>query len=1219
MASEVGQYNLKSASNGSRSPRVSLDLTGSIKLEGTRENSFIEGKNPSSLKRKAGTEGFAVSPLAEGFPKRHKLSNGANYDKSTVAVCPLAVDMNLNGVCSTRPSEFTFQKVSLTSLIEPTLQECVETFEGKEIHGSCQVSNTHSMSKASRAPLEVYVHGIRQPQPSGFGVDPSIFSKNCSPDLSAPLKNEVLLVGDNASYTGVLKHGNKALSELHEQPSPTSWSQECFVRQKKSSNAAWNISDIGASCIESCIKGTAKGLGMDVSNICSSQAVQTADLRSANDDDGIVKLEREEELAKNSFLSNGRVGTSGLITGRTPCITRLFECLDPLQGSTHQMATVGSNPRGFSFQRLISGDITGLEHEFQENSDEDCDTEDVYVMEQPDYDDSDMYSTVCTPSMHTFSPSLELGVETPEWESLHSDDLYHCYKGGPPDSPLGRGESVELDSDISEVPLPVEESAACSRKHEIHGSPCLQPKVDAGCQPTFSDSSNDLYTELNACQSRQKMRHDIPCLDSSMDVYRPILPDASSSEEYTYSYSQHQYPGSPCMHPVSKMDQQLSSDVSEDLSLCPIPHDTPCLNRLRYETATSGPQCNQGWPVRAEEDKLVDIPGTAKAVLSSGLLDGHPVSYHAKGGGVLLTGTVKNGGILCNCRLCKGKTVVNVSCFEKHAGSTARHPSENIFFENGKSLHDILRAGWHSSYGKSAYPVRSAVKDNKSVEIDNKDIIGCNSVTPSHHKPRSDVNASKILQTLPTSQRRDLKKLLFLPGGLPDGTEVAYYIKGQRILTGTKMGHGIHCSCCNEVISCSLFEAHAGWGSRRNPYQCIFLSDGQSLHKYAQSLVLKLQENSAVDISRENDDLCGECGDGGDLVLCDACPGAYHTECLGLATIPEGKWFCPLCEDKVEHARDDRKHVGEKSVQPCGRRLCTITRRKGLERCQRIVKASENSIGGCVICKNGDFLKAGFGAKTVLLCDQCEREFHVGCLKEKNIVDLQELPDGEWFCGTDCTRIHKVLHELVLCGPKPVCTNICNMVLEAKPQQEVKPQVSEYTWQLLHGRRGDPKNGKILSEAASVYAESFDPIVDATSGRDLISVMVHSRSIRDQDFGGMYCAVLKRKEIIVSTAMIRVFGRHFAEMPLVATSTAFRGQGFFQIFLLHIERLLGMLQVEHLVLPATSEAEGIWIKKFGFMKLDEKQVRKLESEVQIMMFQGSSMLLKSIQPQTTSM
>lgn len=68
------------------------------------------------------------------------------------------------------------------------------------------------------------------------------------------------------------------------------------------------------------------------------------------------------------------------------------------------------------------------------------------------------------------------------------------------------------------------------------------------------------------------------------------------------------------------------------------------------------------------------------------------------------------------------------------------------------------------------------------------------------------------------------------------------------------------------------------WFSSNGPrYNSIFLPDGQSLHKFAQSLAVKMQENFIVGTSRDNDDLCAECGDGGDLVLCDACPAAYHT------------------------------------------------------------------------------------------------------------------------------------------------------------------------------------------------------------------------------------------------------------------------------------------------------------------------------------------------------
>jgi hypothetical protein len=44
-------------------------------------------------------------------------------------------------------------------------------------------------------------------------------------------------------------------------------------------------------------------------------------------------------------------------------------------------------------------------------------------------------------------------------------------------------------------------------------------------------------------------------------------------------------------------------------------------------------------------------------------------------------------------------------------------------------------------------------------------------------------------------------KALFLPGGLPDDTEVGYYVKGQCFLTGVKKGAGIYCNCCQQMVS----------------------------------------------------------------------------------------------------------------------------------------------------------------------------------------------------------------------------------------------------------------------------------------------------------------------------------------------------------------------------------------------------------------------------------
>ncbi len=51
------------------------------------------------------------------------------------------------------------------------------------------------------------------------------------------------------------------------------------------------------------------------------------------------------------------------------------------------------------------------------------------------------------------------------------------------------------------------------------------------------------------------------------------------------------------------------------------------------------------------------------------------------------------------------------------------------------------------------------------------------------------------------------------------------------------------------------------------------------------------------EITKEESDVCMVCNDGGVLIVCDGCGGAYHLDCLDppLTEIPEGLWFCPNC------------------------------------------------------------------------------------------------------------------------------------------------------------------------------------------------------------------------------------------------------------------------------------------------------------------------------------
>ncbi|XP_062517018.1 E3 ubiquitin-protein ligase TRIM33-like isoform X2 [Corticium candelabrum] len=43
-------------------------------------------------------------------------------------------------------------------------------------------------------------------------------------------------------------------------------------------------------------------------------------------------------------------------------------------------------------------------------------------------------------------------------------------------------------------------------------------------------------------------------------------------------------------------------------------------------------------------------------------------------------------------------------------------------------------------------------------------------------------------------------------------------------------------------------------------------------------------------------DYCARCSNGGDLICCDSCPLAYHSQCLDVESSPSDSWNCPVCE-----------------------------------------------------------------------------------------------------------------------------------------------------------------------------------------------------------------------------------------------------------------------------------------------------------------------------------
>lgn len=141
----------------------------------------------------------------------------------------------------------------------------------------------------------------------------------------------------------------------------------------------------------------------------------------------------------------------------------------------------------------------------------------------------------------------------------------------------------------------------------------------------------------------------------------------------------------------------------------------------------------------------------------------------------------------------------------------------------------------------------------------------------------------------------------------------------------------------------------------------------------------------AEDFDQDNhQDYCDVCQAGGEIILCDTCPKAFHLCCLEpeLEEAPEGEWFCPQCE------KDG------------------IAAKKKEQNAEALAKAAVDSDGiqhfeYCTWCKDGGEL---------ILCETCPQAYHIDCLNPP----LNKIPTQEWYCPRcSCPKLKGVIKKIL--------------------------------------------------------------------------------------------------------------------------------------------------------------------------------------------------------------
>ena len=141
-----------------------------------------------------------------------------------------------------------------------------------------------------------------------------------------------------------------------------------------------------------------------------------------------------------------------------------------------------------------------------------------------------------------------------------------------------------------------------------------------------------------------------------------------------------------------------------------------------------------------------------------------------------------------------------------------------------------------------------------------------------------------------------------------------------------------------------------------------------------------------------NDEICFQCGCGGELIECDDCPRVFHLECISdLDVVPEGAWRCPWHYCSSCHHETETNSAEGQYCAHCPTSYCNL--------CASSISDNDNLTLRCFAAQNppegavfSDLRKCGFSLQhpgsLLYVCYQCREN------TDEAVCKMYKRPDG---------------------------------------------------------------------------------------------------------------------------------------------------------------------------------------------------------------------------------